>query len=1037
MGVVRRLASGRGLWWVAGAAALAVVATTTVVVGFQARQGFDCASPVADSTTAALIGSAECDLEVEVSAERTPWETTYALPNGSLRSTISAMPVRVMVDGEWTELDTTIVESRSDGHPGETALGVAGAIAPMVSSWSMSLTSSTTESASPDGDGMLEVVAPVFPIELNAGGLAGEGKPLASITRDGHRFDVWFPASLPVGVVDGSRVTYALAEGVRLVVSVAEDGTGVLPVVVLTDPAAAERFRTLVDAARPAEVQAGAGELAFETEVSDGLHLEAGAENTVSVLDEAGEEQFLSAPPVMWDSAGGPPEELAATATEVAPGDRMMSPAPGDVIASMPARVDGQRIVISPDAGMLSSPETVWPVYIDPAFSGHGPAEWVAVRTGGYTGTLYKWTTSGGEGTGYCTDVATCNTVFRQRLSWEFTGWSTIRNLERADIVEAGFTVNGIHSASCTATTTDLMLTNSLSTGTTWGNIGSWSQLIGSRTEAHNATCLNRGDRTFVATEALRRYAENDWSTVTMGLKPRDDSTMTSWKRFGHDATISVVYNRPPDKPSGMKIDSPVAGCVTGSARPFINEKQPTLSALMSDPDPGDSIQSVFEVSETGVASNVQWKSATLSGITDNQRKIVKVGTALADGNHSWHVTATDGKLWSGWGDWCEFTLDTVRPNKIPTITAVTDSSQGIETVYTSGPERGGANQIGKFTLVSGVSDADSFEYTFTGPSVTNGTIRDTLDATTLGGPGTLSFTPIAGGATTLTVKSIDRAGNKSDPATYTFKVASPQEDAIWKLDEGAGTAAANTGPKDVGALTVSGATWVDGPHELFGSRTGDKALKFDGVDDEAVSSGPVVDMTKSFVVSAHVQLHPDMVTGNKYGTALAQDGLNYSGFRLRYQPTNSVCLNSNGAQMDGCWEFLVTGTSSTYARSSVTVKPGEWVHLVGEYDVKTPAVRLWVCEVGTPAAPTPGEPVGTPIPRGAVPYDAGGVFTLGRAKHGGAIADRFQGLIDNVRVFSGEIADSAKLRRLCQGAETTDFGTAGLNALDPTVSEQ
>lgn len=1037
-GVVRRVMAGRGKWWVAGATVAAVVAATTVVVGLQAGQGFHCADPVADSATDALIGAAHCGIEIEVLEERSPWESTYALPDGKFRSEISAMPSQVLVDGEWAELDTSITSPDSNDHSNDSSPDAAGSVAPLVSPWLMSRTGVAAEPVPEPDRGTLQVAAPVFPIELNAGGTAGVGEPLASITRDGHRFEVWFPAPLPVGKVSGSRVVYDLADGVRLVVQVAVDGTGVLPVVELSDPEAAERFRSLVDAARPEGSPADSGELVFQTKVSDGLRLEAGTENNVAVLDEVGEEQFLSAPPVMWDSAGGEAEELPATVTEVGATDRTVSPAPGDVVAQMPARVDGQSIVVAPDAGMLESADTVWPVYIDPAFSGHGPAEWVAVRSGGYTGTLYKWATSGGEGTGYCTDLATCNTVFRQRLSWEFTGWSTIRNLERDNIVSAGFTVNGIHSASCTATTTDLVMTNSVTSSTTWSTIGDWSAYISSRTEAHSATCLGRGDRTWDATEALRRYAERDSPTVTMGLKPRDESTMTSWKRFGHDATVSVVYNRPPDKPTGMDYDSePDAVCTTGGTRPFINDATPTLSAIMSDADPGDSIKAVFAVAETGT-SNVPWQSPTLAGVTDNQRKAVTVGTSLVDDTYSWHVTATDGRLWSGWGDWCEFTLDTVRPNKVPTVTAVTDTTQGIETVYTSGAERGGAKQTGKFTFTSGVSDAVKFEYTFTGPSITGGTKTGTLNVA-LGASGTISFTPDAGGATTLSVKSIDRAGNKSDPATYTFEVASPLEDAIWKLDEGTGTSSANTGPKDVGPVKVSGATWVPGPHELFGSRPGDWALKFDGIDDQATSSGPVVDMTKSFVVSAHVQLDPAMVTNNKYGTVLAQDGLTYSGFRLRYQPTNTACLDKKGAQMDGCWEFLVTGTSSSYARSTVPVKAGEWVHLVGEYDVKAPAVRVWVCEAGTPTAPTPGEPVRAEAPRGAIPVDAGGVFTLGRAWHGGAAADRFQGAIDNVRVFSGQIADSAKLRRLCQGAEATDYGTGatGLNALDPTVTEQ
>ncbi|MDF0513908.1 hypothetical protein PX701_09785 [Agromyces sp. H3Y2-19a] len=1051
MGVLRRLSAGRSKVLIAGVAAVGVLAAGTVAVVLGVRggepeaSGFDCSKPVTETPEVASAAAVECDVEVEVLSARSPWESTFALPNGHLRSVISAVPSRVLVDGEWTGLDTTIVSggvaAEQDAELGTDVAGLAPLVAP-VSAMSGSTNGADSPAASPSdepsGDRLLEVAAPVFPIELNAGGAAGAGEPLGSITREGNRLEVWFPTELPEATVDGSQAVYELADGVRLVVSVAPDGTGFAPVVELADPAAAARFRNLVDAQRGVDAPGAAGDLVFRTGLSEGLELTAGdVEGAVSVVDAAGDPQFVSAPPIMWDSAGGD-LDLPDTVTEVSAGDRSVSPQMGDVIAAMPTRVDGSNLVVSPDAGMLSSPDTVWPVYVDPAFSGHGPAEWVAVRTGGYTGTLYKWNTSGGEGTGYCTDVDTCNTVFRQRLSWEFTGWDTIRNLDRDNVVQAGFTVNGIHSASCTATTTDLVMTNSLTTATTWSTIGDWSAYISSRTEAHNATCLNRGYRTWDATEALRRYAERDSPNVTMGLKPRDDSTMTSWKRFGFDAEISVEYNRPPDKPTGMKVDSPAAVCATGAAdRPFINDNTPTLSAVMSDPDPGDTIQPVFAVVETGT-SNVPWQSATLTGVTDNQRKAVTVGTALADDTYSWHVTATDGKLWSGWGAWCEFTLDTVRPGK-PKITAEDDPSTGIKAVYTSGAERGGIGMLGKFNFgPNTITDVVKFEWTITGPPASGGSDAGTVTVG-MGTSGTISFTPVAAGAATLTVKSVDRAGNKSDPVSHTIDVAAPQEDAVWMLDG----STANTGPVDAGSLTVTGMTaptWVPGPHQLFGSRDGDKALKFDGVDDAAVSGGPVVDMKNSFVVSAFVQLDPAMVTNNKYGAVLGQDGVNMSGFRLRYNPTNSVCLDAAGAEMSGCWEFLVTGSSSSYARSKVPVKPGEWVHLVGEYDAGTsPAVRLRVCGIGTPDAPGDGEPVTVEGPRVVLPADAGGAFTLGRALHSRVAGDWFQGVIDNVRVFSGEVVDDAKVRRLCQGAEASDFGTgeAGLNALDPTVKDQ
>ena len=56
-----------------------------------------------------------------------------------------------------------------------------------------------------------------------------------------------------------------------------------------------------------------------------------------------------------------------------------------------------------------------------------------------------------------------------------------------------------------------------------------------------------------------------------------------------------------------------------------------------------------------------------------------------------------------------------------------------------------------------------------------------------------------------------------------------------------------------------------------------------------------------------------------------------------------------------------------------------------------------------------------------------------------GAVQLAVPGEIDNVRLFSGQITDAPKLRRLCQGAEAEHFGggSTGFVALDPTVKDQ
>ncbi|MET4159342.1 LamG-like jellyroll fold domain-containing protein [Agromyces sp. PvR057] len=971
---------------VLGLLAVAVVSfVARDAAGHSDAEMFDCSVLEARSFDAAGPKARACEADVEVVGERSSSQTMWATPRGTTRLEVASVPVRTDVSGPWADIDPVV-----EGTPGESVLSVA---------------------------------SPVYPIELNAGGSAGSGQPLGSITREDGRLDVWFPAELPVPELQGSRVSYDLAEGVRLVVSINAQASGFVPVVVLADAQAYERFRVLVDQHPTTGGSTGSGDLVFSTKLSEGLRLSLDHDGSVRMLDEAGEVAFFSPPPLMWDSAGGS-VDAAAVGDEPGSVDRVTAPGLGDRVESMRAEVRDSQIVVTPDSGMVTSPDTVWPVYIDPGFTANLAAERVAIRTGGYTGTLYNWDTVGGEGAGYCTDLATCNTTFKQRLIWEYSDLSLITSLASSDIISAGFTVYGTHSASCTATTTDLHMLGNVSAATTWGSL-EWADAnrIDSRTEYHSASCGNAGWRTFNVTSAARTFADNDsWSTLSLGLKARDESSMTSWKRFGHDAKLSVEFNRAPNIPTGMMMTSPVAQCDG-----WVASLTPQLSAVMSDPD-GGNLNPQFTVVTAGNGNDVRWDSGWMQVIGASQSRFTSTvpSGVLVDGNsYAFHARGGDGARGGEWSPWCGFSVDVTKP-VIPVVAA---GAVGIQAVYLPDLERGGVGLAGTFALDRGSSsDVVAFRYGFNDPS-TPSSISVAGD-----GSASVSFTPTSAGPVTLTVVSVDRAGNRSSPREYRFKVASPVEDVIWKLDENTGSSAANSGPKVAGPLTVSGAGWVAGPHQVFGSRGDDWALSFDGVNDAASSGGPVLDTSKSFTVSAHV-----LLTGSKLGlgdyTVLSQDGLTQSAFRLGYR--------ANCGDGGDCWSFGMPDTSSgatVVSATSATVTADEWVHLVGEHDATNKTVRLWVCEVGTPARLATGDPLGSaPVLRGGSAWRSPGAFAVGRGQAGGTSAGWWPGRIDNVRVFSGQVTDASKLRRLCQGAEAEDFGqgTGAFDAVDPTVGEQ
>lgn len=986
----------------------------------------DCSVREAATFEEASIIATACDVDVEVTSERTPWQTSWSTADGSSRLDVTAMPSKVLVDGEWTELSRSIIDPRTNEQQPEAR----GSGAPD-STFSMAV------AALPDPDPMLEVEAPAYPIELNPGGSDGEGQPLGRIEKDGHDLAIWFPVDLPEPEIEGDRLIYDLGEGVRLFVTVNTNATGFIPVIELSDESALDHLRELLGQAAGTD-SIPDFTIPFPTEASAGLTYELD-ENELRLIDASEEVQFRATSPTMWDSSAG--DTLVNELGEEVAIDRSHWPADGDRVADIGLSLEGTTLVLDPDDDMLVDADTVWPVYIDPPFGARAPVEWIATRSGGYTNTRHNWgdqaSGSPGQGTGYCNSLPSCNVVFYQRLTWEFNDLGFISGtLASADIVSAVFRVNGVHSASCTPQTTWLRHSGPISASTTWSN-QVWYGTDGTRTEAHSSSCGGTGFRPFGATNIIKALADSTSTSIAMGLRV-DESGITHWKRFRHDATLEIDYNRAPEAPSGLQITSPaVHGCFrTGDPGlpPAINSLTPTLQATFADPD-SQAMRPSFELVLAGQPSPALWSlpdRAETVAHRGSTTAVVPSSAGLTNGGtYAWRARARDTQAPTGllgpWSDWCHFRVDTVSPS-LPSVSPVRD---GVQAVYEQNRTRGAVGQPGAFVFNRGTStDVNRFQY-----SINDGTLF-TVDADSTGSA-QISFTPEFAIQYTLRVRSLDTAGNRSSFRSYVFTVGVPREDAVWTLDEGTGTTSTQKMGSDPNLLQISGATWSEGPHGLFDSRQGDFALRFDGVNDSAVSDRTVLNSTGSFVVSAHVLLDPTVAT-NTTAVVLSQDGVASSAFRLQYV---SPCPMGG----DGCWAFAVNsatpGQPPVAVYSSVPAVKGEWTHLLASFDATAGVagprnVQLWTCTIGTPADPDPATPIGvqSAIPEAFAPMPSTGGLAVGRSLVAGVGADWWKGQIDNIRVFAGEIVDPPKIRRMCQGAEATDF-SAGEVALDPTVT--
>ncbi|MFF3066600.1 hypothetical protein ACFVQ3_18855, partial [Oerskovia sp. NPDC057915] len=205
-------------------------------------------------------------------------------------------------------------------------------------------------------------------------------------------------------------------------------------------------------------------------------------------------------------------------------GDPVLAPREGDEIAAMPADVTAEAVTITPDAQMITDPETAWPIYIDPSVSG-SRNEWTMVQSGWPTSTG-GYMFNGDQGMGLCDPAATsaCSRRNTQRLVWEFGGLDAVAAADSADVISATFAVVGTHSWSCTATTTELWYTAQISGGTTWNNLG-WGAPTGSANVAHKSSCAGQPVRWIEmdATGGARAIADNGSSVLTMGIKAADE----------------------------------------------------------------------------------------------------------------------------------------------------------------------------------------------------------------------------------------------------------------------------------------------------------------------------------------------------------------------------------------------------------------------------------------------------------------------------------------------------------------------------------
>ncbi|WP_158942497.1 ricin-type beta-trefoil lectin domain protein [Streptomyces sp. ERV7] len=543
-----------------------------------------------------------------------------ANPDGSLTMRQYVRPAFARVDGVWHTADATLKQG---------------------------------------ADGRLAPAAATFGISFSGGGTG----PLATLAKDGGTLSLSWPDALPQPRVEGDTALYPeVLPGVDLTLRADVDGFAQHLVVKTREAAANPRLAEL--------------SLALHTA---GARLKADAKGNLTATGTRSGARLFSAPaPTMWDSSHLPKQAAARLTRGVRPAAETAPPK----LHAMGTEVTADRLRITPDAAMLKDPKTVFPVVIDPIFSGGGRNNWaMAYKQSGNSSIANTAYWNGGTFSDKLARVGhetSTNGTARSYFQLNTKG------LAGSKIISAKFNVFNSYAWSCTKTPVELGLTGPISSATTWNNPPAWKQTLQEKTFAHgwsSTQCAAAGedfDAGAIKT-AVQAVADAGGNDITLGLRSRADfeGNEQSWKKFQNDPSLEITYNTAP------KVDSSAAyqgswapgadglvqvACATDPAAfPVVGNNGLTLTAKISDPE-GGQITGAFQLKEYDTGTVIASPTSTVTAGGTAQARID--GSLLATGKrYTWSVQSRDGLDTSAWTTACGFGVDKAAPAQ-PTVTA-------------------------------------------------------------------------------------------------------------------------------------------------------------------------------------------------------------------------------------------------------------------------------------------------------------------------------------------------------------------------------
>jgi hypothetical protein len=703
------------------------------------------ASSASDPRYAALAQAESTDEPVTIDSLTTADSTTQALPDGTLATTTTLEPTRMQdASGDWETIDPTLVQN-ADG------------------------TISTT--ATPNG------------LTLSGG---GTGPAITATDQSGHSLSLSLPVSLPAPTLSGPSASYQnVYPGVNLTVTAAPTG-GFSEVFTVTDPAA----------------QAQADSLKFTTELN-GLTMSQASDDSLTVTDSTTGQTVMNAPPaIMWDSAttGTPASGVSDEFEDATNADSSTAgPGLGAHTGALPVSAVSNTLTLSASPSSLDTISPVYPVYDDPS--------WTEPYQSGGT-EAYDEFEEGGDCNYNNFDNVSQPGVGTVSTNTECPGpYESYFQIDTSNVLDPSYDIqsatlkiseeyssqNDCNEGSSTISIyTTGQITNAVESNY-WTSKPAHGEFIDSETlksvgNGDGTMCSGGVPGNFNVLNGIQQARANNWPNWTFAMAdtgPNDGDN--SLERFNNNPSIYTVYDIAPNQPdnlttwptfvTGISSTGKLAttNCPSSSDPGYLGigniggRDIAVLSARLTTRVAAAQMYGAFTLDDMTTGSSSTYDSA--GKVASGADVSVQTGSMTNGDEYNWSVVADDTVESSVKSPTCFFKADVTPPSN-PSVTASTWntlSSGTPTTVYAGTP---GSFSVTATDKISGIA---GFYYSIDDYPVpsSGGTFK-------VGTSATLNYTPLAWGAHTLYVQSLDNAGNVSAVTSYTVYVPwSPASDGV------------------------------------------------------------------------------------------------------------------------------------------------------------------------------------------------------------------------------------------------------------------